>query len=237
MATAHINAKLGDFGKTVLMPGDPLRAKWIAETFLENAKQVNDVRGMLGFTGTYKGTKVSVMGSGMGIPTIGIYSHELFAEYEVENIIRIGSCGSYDADLNIRDVFVATEAYSNSTYAEGIGIEIKDEKIEASKMLADLAVKHAKELGKDNVATGVIHSSDVFYSVFDYKHWAAKGLRAVEMEAFGLYCNAKKLGKNALTICTVSDSLVTWEKTTSEERQNTFSDMVEIALNMAVDLG
>lgn len=235
MATAHINAKKGDFAKTVLMPGDPLRAKWIAENFLEGAKQVNDVRGMLGFTGTYKGKKVSVMGSGMGIPTIGIYSHELYAEYDVDNIIRIGSCGSYDANLNIRDVFVATEAFSDSTYAEGIGVEIKDSKIEASKKLADLAITKAKALEK-KVETGVIHSSDVFYSIYDYKHWAAKGLRAVEMEAFGLYCNAKKLGKNALTICTVSDSLVTWEKTTAEERQNTFSDMVEIALDIAVDL-
>lgn len=236
MATAHINAKKGDFAKTVLMPGDPLRAKWIAENFLEDAVQVNNVRGMLGFTGTYKGTKVSVMGSGMGVPTIGIYSHELYSEYDVENIIRIGSCGSYDADLKIRDVFIATEAYSDSTYAEGIGVEIKDKKIEASAKLIEVATAQAKALGKANVESGVIHSSDVFYSVYDYKHWAKFGLRAVEMEAFGLYANAKRLGKNALTICTVSDSLVTWEKTTAEERQNTFSDMVEIALNVAIEM-
>lgn len=235
MATPHIKAEKGDFGKTVLMPGDPLRAKWIAETYLKDFKQVNEVRGMLGFTGTYNGVKVSVMGSGMGIPTIGIYSHELFAELDVDNIIRIGSCGSYDKDLNIRDVFIATEAYSDSTYAEGIGIKIKDKKIAASDKLVKIATTQAEALGKD-VHSGVIHSSDVFYSVYDYKHWAKLGLRAVEMEAFGLYCNAQKLKKNALTICTVSDSLVTWEKTTSEERQTTFKDMVEIALNVAVEL-
>ncbi len=217
---------------TVLMPGDPLRAKKIAETYLEDIVQINSVRGMLGFTGTYKGKKISVMGSGMGMPSIGIYSYELFAFYGVENIIRVGSCGSYSEELNVYDVMLCTEAYSESTYAK-VQSGYDKNIIEASPNLIDRLRNSAKELGID-VHEGRIHSSDVFYRQdSDFRKIAEEtGSKAVEMESFALYANAKVLGKNAACVVTVSDSFVSGEVTTALERQNSFTKMMEIALNI-----
>ncbi len=231
--TPHIEledaSKIAD---TVLMPGDPLRAKKIAETYLENIEQINSVRGMLGYTGTYKGKKISVMGSGMGMPSIGIYSYELYSFYDVKNIIRVGSCGSYSADLNVYDVFLCTEAYSESTYAK-VQSGYDKETIEASPELLDRLRNSAKELGVD-LHEGRIHSSDVFYRQdSDFRKIAEEtGSKAVEMESFALYANAKVLGKNAACVVTVSDSFVTGDVTSSEERQNSFTKMMEIALNI-----
>ncbi len=217
---------------TVLMPGDPLRAKKIAETYLEDIVQINSVRGMLGFTGKYKGKKISVMGSGMGMPSIGIYSYELYAFYGVENIIRVGSCGSYSEDLNLYDVMLCTEAYSESTYAK-VQSGYDKNIIEASPVLIDRLRNSAKELGFE-VHEGRIHSSDVFYRQnSDFRKIAEETKsKAVEMESFALYANAKVLGKNAACVVTVSDSFVSGEITTASERQNSFTKMMEIALNI-----
>ncbi len=218
--------------ETVLMPGDPLRAKKIAETYLENIVQINSVRGMLGFTGTYKGKKISVMGSGMGMPSIGIYSYELYSFYGVKNIIRVGSCGSYSPDLNVYDVFLCDEAYSESTYAK-VQSGYESNIIEASSELLERLRNSAKDLGIE-LHEGRVHSSDVFYRQnSDYKKIAEEtGSKVVEMESFALFSNAKVLGKNAACLLTVSDSFATGEATTSEERQNAFTKMMEIALNI-----
>lgn len=235
--TAHIRAKKSDFAKTVLMPGDPLRAKWIAENFLEDAKQINDVRNMFGYTGTYKGKKVTVMGSGMGVASIGIYSYELFAFFGVENIIRIGTCGAYDAKVPVGKVMIAKNAYSESTYAQLLKVKATKKpggfQLPASKELTAKAVAIAKDLKIANTLT-TIHSSDAFYNANTPAHYAKLGYETVEMEAYGLYTNAKKLGKNALTICTVSDNIVTHEQMSAEQRQTSLKDMVTIALEMAV---
>lgn len=230
MATAHIKAKQGQIAETILLPGDPLRAKYIAENFLENIEQFNDVRNVLGFTGTYKGKKVSVMGTGMGIPSIGIYAHELISEYGVKNLIRIGSCGSYQEDVKIRDVIIASGASTNSNFASQFKLSGTFSAI-PNYDLMEKAIKTSRKTGK-KVHIGNILSSDIFYNDTpdEWKKWANLGVLAVEMEAFGLYMTANALKANALCILTVSDSLVTHEATSSEEREKSFNDMVEIAL-------
>lgn len=235
MSTPHNQANLGEIAKTVLMPGDPLRAKFIAETFLENPVQFNSIRNMFGYTGTYNGKKVSVMGSGMGMPSIGIYSYELYSQFGVENIIRIGSAGSYSEEFAIYDVFMATRAYSESTYAKTqSGYE--GEYTYPSDELNDRLRKAAEKLNIP-LHEGCIHSSDVFYHEGkDYlQDIIAKGCGAVEMESFALFHNAKVLGKKAACLVTISDSLITHEETTAEERQNSFTNMMKIALESVED--
>lgn len=232
MATAHIEAKEGQIAETILLPGDPLRAKYIADNFLENVEQFNGVRNMFGYTGEYKGKKISVMGSGMGMPSIGIYSYELISQYGVKNLIRIGSCGSYQEDVKIRDVIIAQGACTDSNYASQYNLPGTYAPI-ASYDLLSKAVQNAEEMGV-KYHVGNIVSSDIFYDATpdSWKKWARMNVLAVEMEAAALYMNATYLGANALCILTVSDSLVTGEATTAEERQNTFTQMMEIALNI-----
>ncbi|HZJ86359.1 MAG TPA: purine-nucleoside phosphorylase [Erysipelotrichaceae bacterium] len=236
MATAHNAANKGDIAKTVLMPGDPLRAKFIAETFLDNPKKFNSVRNMFGYTGTYKGVEVSVMGSGMGMPSIGIYSYELYTQYGVENIIRIGSAGSYSEDLNVYDVILADSAWTDSSYAEVQNGE-KSRTLAGSKELNDLLQKCADEL-EIPIKRGVIHSSDVFYRDVEEGYWKdilkETGAQAVEMESFALFHNANVLNKKAACILTISDSFVTNEVTSPEERQESFTNMMKIALEAAI---
>ncbi|HAX72166.1 MAG TPA: purine-nucleoside phosphorylase [Firmicutes bacterium] len=233
-ATPHIGvSEHGVIAETVLLPGDPLRAKYIADNFLEDAVQFNTVRNMFGYTGTYKGKKISVMGSGMGMPSIGIYSYELIHFYGCKNLIRIGSCGSFQEDVKIRDVIIGMGACTNSNYASQYGLPGTYAPI-ASWELLNKAVTVAKEKGTE-VKVGNILSSDIFYDAQPdiWKKWAEMGVMGVEMEAAALYMNAAKAGVNALCILTVSDSLVTHEATTAEERQNTFTKMMEIALELA----
>lgn len=238
MPTPHIETiNKDDFGKTVLMPGDPLRAEYIAKTYLTDVKKVNSVRNMYAFTGFYKGRKVTVMGSGMGMPSIGIYSYELFSTYDVDNIIRIGSCGSYSKKAKIYDVILATSAYSESTYAK-VAFGYDNNIMETNKDLFNAIEKTAKKLNYD-IIEDIIHSSDVFYrsngNVFE-DVVEKYGCVCVEMESFALFANAKKLGKKAACLLTVSDSLVTSEVTTSKERETSFNKMMEIALETALDL-
>ncbi|NLM62837.1 MAG: purine-nucleoside phosphorylase [Mollicutes bacterium] len=228
--TPHIEAKKEDIAKIVLMPGDPLRAKFIAENYLTDYKLINQVRGMLGYTGYYKGKKVTVMGSGMGIPSMGIYSYELFKFYDVDTIIRIGSCGAYTKDLNLFDLILVNESYSISTYAfDQNGYEGKI--IEASKILNDKIINKAHELNL-KINTARIHCSDVFYKETNpfKKLYEKHGCLAVEMESFALFHNAKILNKKAACILTVSDNLETKEETTSIERQTAFTTMIKLAL-------
>ena len=232
--TPHINAKPGDFARTVLMPGDPLRAKFIAETFLEDAVLVNNVRGVQGYTGYYKGKRVSVMASGMGMPSIGIYSYELFNFYGVENIIRVGSAGAMTADLKLRDVVAGMSTYTNSNYGKQFGFEGTLSPCCSYELLSG-AVEAAKKLGV-NLVPGPIFSSDTFYEACDptsSAKLAKLGVKCVEMEAYALYLNAAAAGKNALALLTISDSLVTGEALPAEERQLTFTDMMKIALEIA----
>lgn len=237
MATPHNKAEVGQIAKTVLMPGDPLRAKFIAETFLTDVKQFNDVRNMYGFTGMYEGVQVSVMGSGMGMPSIGIYSYELYTQYNVENIIRIGSAGSYCEEAKVYDVVLATEAYSESSYAKTQSGYDKD-KTYPSEEINDTIKECAVKLNIP-VHEGCIHSSDVFYREGGTDYRALhneKGCLAVEMESFALFHNASVLGKKAACLLTISDSFVSNEITTAEERQNSFTNMMKIALDTAVAL-
>ena len=234
MATPHISAPEGAFAKTVLMPGDPLRAKFIAENFLENPQLVTSVRNMLGFTGTYKGTPVSVMASGMGIPSIGIYSWELFKFYGVENIIRIGSAGSYKEHLNVMDVVLSSDAYSTSNYGE-LQTGCKVHLVLPSARLNEVIRSKATELDIP-LKMASVQSSDVFYSdlwdwkqIADYTH-----TDCVEMESFALFHNALILGKNATCLLTISDSFVSHQELTSEERQNSFTTMMKLALESAI---
>ena len=230
--TPHISAKKGDFAKTVLMPGDPLRAKYIADNYLEDAVLVNNVRGVQGYTGYYKGKKVSVMASGMGIPSIGIYSYELYNAYDVENIIRIGSAGSINPDLNVRNIVFAQASCTNSNYASQFDMPGTIAPI-ASFELLEKAVKKANEMNL-KYKVGNVVCSDTFYN--DTKSslvWNKMGVLAVEMESTALYLNAMRAGKNALCICTISDSLVTGEELSSEERQNSFHEMMILALELA----
>lgn len=233
MPTAHNNAKMGDIAKTVLMPGDPLRAKFIAENYLENPVCYNEVRGMLGYTGTYKGVPVSVQGSGMGMPSIGIYSWELFNQYGVENIIRVGTAGSIADNVNLRDVIIGVSASTNSNYASQYRLPGTYAPT-ASWKLISAAVSAAEEKGCTFHA-GNILSSDTFYDdSSSLADWQKMGVLAVEMEAAALYMNAARAGKNALCILTVSDCPFKGLETTAEERQTTFRDMMEIALEAAV---
>ena len=235
MPTAHNNAPKGAFAKTVLMPGDPLRAKFIAETFLENPVLVNNVRGIQGYTGTYKGVPVSVMASGMGIPTIGIYSYELFTEYDVDNIIRVGSAGAMRADLELGSVVAGMGACTNSNYADQYELGGTFAPICSYELLA-AAVESARELGV-KMPVGNLFSSDTFYDAAGRNaRFAKMGCLAVEMEAAGLYCNAAYLGKRALAICSISDNLVTGVELSPEDRQTTFTNMMKIALEVAVKM-
>ena len=238
MATPHISASKGDFAKTVLMPGDPLRAKFIAETFLEDVRLVTSVRNVLGYTGKYKGTSVSVMASGMGMPSIGIYSYELYSFYDVENIIRIGSAGSYRPWLNVMDVTLAESAVSDSSYARIQG-GCTDRSIKPSKEINDLIMEKAKELGI-NCKPSIVHSSDVFYGDPSQGSWQDiaehTGGDCVEMESFALFHNANMLGKRAACLLTISDSFVSHVELTSEERQNSFKEMMILALETAISL-
>lgn len=234
MPTPHNSAKIGDIAKTVLMPGDPLRAKYIAETFLENPVLFNTVRNMYGYTGTYKGKKISVMGSGMGMPSIGIYSYELFQFYGVERIIRIGSAGSYTNDLKLFDVLLVTDAWSESHYAK-VQSGTNKHVIKSSKILNNRLEKAAKKLDIA-IHKGRVHSSDVFYrqNGTDFKALFEKQqCLAVEMESFALFHNAEVLGKQAACLLTISDSLVTKAETTAQERETAFTNMMKIALEMA----
>lgn len=236
MSTPHNKAVEGQIARTVLMPGDPLRAKFIAENFLENVEMFNDVRNMFGYTGTYKGHKISVMGSGMGMPSIGIYSYELYAFYGVENIIRIGSAGSYSKDVNLYDVVLADSAWSESSFALTAFGYNEDVMLPSVKLNGKL-ISAAERLNIP-FALGRIHSSDVFYrdsGVTFEDIFKQTGSVAVEMESFALFANAKKLGKHAACLVTISDSLVTHEVTSPEERQNSFTKMMQIALEMAFE--
>ncbi|MDN3493986.1 purine-nucleoside phosphorylase [Winogradskyella bathintestinalis] len=231
--SVHIEAKKGEIAETILLPGDPLRAKWIAETFFENPKCFNTVRGMLGYTGTYKGKRISTMGTGMGVPSISIYTHELITEYGVKNLIRVGSAGSYQKEVKIRDVVLAMAASSSSginqsrfggaNFAPTADFKLFMKAVNAAKV-NNIAIK-----------AGNVLSSDEFYQDDKeiFKKWAKFGVLCVEMEAAGLYTIAAKHNVNALAILTISDSLVTGETTTSEERETTFRSMIEIALDLA----
>ena len=225
------------FAKTVLMPGDPLRAKYIAETFLENAVLVNNVRGIQGYTGFYKGHEVSVMASGMGIPSIGIYSYELYSFFGVENIIRIGSAGGIGAGVKLRDIVAGIGANTNSDFARQFDVRGTVAPT-CSLELLKAADETAAALGL-NLKVGNLLSSDTFYDAQEnnLKQWAKVGAIAVEMEAAGLYLNAMRTGKRALAICTISDLPFTGEGCTAEERQNTFTDMMRLALETAIKLG
>ncbi|MDD7397952.1 MAG: purine-nucleoside phosphorylase [Firmicutes bacterium] len=230
MATPHINAKEGDFAKTVLMPGDPLRAKFIAETFLKNAELVNNVRGVQGYTGEYNGKRVSVMASGMGMPSMAIYSYELFKFFGVDTIIRIGSAGATSKDLNVRDIVIANSAYTTSSIIKEMGFDGNEPKADEKKV--ELAKSVAKKMGI-NAVVGKIMSSDVFYRTTDLEDMARRKVLAVEMEAAALFVNAINAKKSALALCTISDSLVTGESLSASDRQLTFTQMMEIALEMA----
>lgn len=234
--TPHIQAEYGAFAKTVLMPGDPLRAKFIAENFLQDAVCHNTIRGMLAYTGTYKGEKVSVMGSGMGMPSIGIYSYELYNNYDVENIIRIGTAGAMRKDLKLRDIIIAQGASTNSNYAAQYHLDGTFSAI-ADFTLLRLAVESAEDL---NIPchVGNILSSDTFYTdpASQTMDWAKLGILCVEMESAALYMNAARLGKRALGMFTVSDNLITGEVTSAEERQNGFTQMMQVALETALKM-
>ena len=239
MPTAHNSAQKGQFAKTVLMPGDPLRAKFIAETFLENPVLVNNVRGVQGYTGTYKGAKVSVMASGMGMPAIGIYSHELFTGYGVDNSIRVGSAGSIQENIHLYDLVIAQGACTDSNWAKQFHLPGTFAPIASWELLTE-AVKAAEARGA-TYHVGNVNSSDVFYgdhegvpegldSVYGLKKM---GVMALEMEAAALYMNAARYGKRGLCICTISDHVLTGEETSSEERQKSFTTMMQVALDVA----
>ena len=234
MATPHNTAEKGDFAKTVLMPGDPLRAKYIAETYLENPKLVNNVRGVQGYTGTYKGVPVSVMASGMGMPSMAIYSYELFNFYGVENILRVGSAGAVSMELKVRDIVLGQGACTSSSMQDNFGVNGHFAPIgswDLLKCAADIC-----EEKKLRYKAGNLISSDIFYNddpSFN-QPFVNLGALAVEMEAAALYMNAARAGKKALAICTISDHILTGEATTAEERQTTFNDMMEVALEVAV---
>lgn len=231
--SVHINAKKGDIADTILLPGDPLRAKYIAETFLEDAVLYNDVRNMFGYTGTYKGKRISVQGTGMGAPSISIYITELMNEYDVKKLIRVGTCGSIHKDVKVRDVILAQSASTDSKMNEIIfgGIDY------APTADFDLLLKSYNagvEKGL-NLRVGNVFTEDVFYNDYaEHEKWAQYGILALEMESAALYTLAAKYGRQALSILTVSDHLLTGEVTTSEERQTTFNDMIVVALEAAI---
>ncbi len=229
----HINAKKGDIAETILLPGDPLRAKYIAETFLENVTQYNEVRNMFGFTGTYKGKRISVQGTGMGVPSISIYVTELMKEFDVQKLIRVGTCGAIQKDVKVRDVIIAQTATSNSAINRAFfpGIDF------APTADFDLLLKayQAGEAKGLSLKVGNVFTEDFFYNEnADHQKLADHGVLAVEMEAAALYTLAAKYGRKALAVLTVSDHILTGEATTSEERQTTFNDMIEVALEAAI---
>jgi len=234
MGTLHNSAEKGDFAKTVLMPGDPLRAKFIAETYLENAVLVNNVRGIQGYTGEYKGKRVSVMASGMGMPSIGIYSHELYTHYGVESIIRVGSAGLLQPSLKVRSVVAAMSAYSNSNFGKQFGFDGNMAPC-CSFELLERAVAAARKMGVE-MPVGAIFSSDTFYDAAtptQNEILSKMGVLAVEMEAYALYLNAARHGKKALALLTISDNPFTGEGLTPQEVRETFTQMMEIALEAA----
>ncbi|MGL4449306.1 MAG: purine-nucleoside phosphorylase [Shewanella sp.] len=236
MATPHINAVEGAFAETVLFPGDPLRAKYIAETFLENVEQVTDVRNMLGFTGTYKGKRISVMGSGMGIPSCSIYATELIKDYGVKNLIRVGTCGAISTDVKVRDVIIGMGACTDSQ-VNRLRFKGQDFAAIADYELMNAVIESAKASGT-KIRVGNVFSADLFYTpepqMFDVME--KMGVLGVEMEAAGLYGVAHEFGARALCVVTVSDHIRTGEKTTAEERQTTFNDMIIMTLDAAVNL-
>ena len=233
--TPHINAPAGAFAKTVLLPGDPKRAKYVAEKFLEKAELVNDVRGVQGYTGYYKGVRVSVMASGMGIPSMGIYSYELFNAYDVENIIRVGSIGSINENVNLKDVVVATSASTNSNYGKNFHLDGIISGAASYKLIKKVDEVVAKMGLESKVKFGQILSSDTFYTdeVENDLKWAKMGVIGVEMEGYALYLNAARSGKNALVLATVSDQLVKKQYLSADERQLSFDEMLTIALETA----
>lgn len=233
MSTPHNQAQKGEIAKTVLMPGDPLRAKFLAEHYLEDVHQFNTVRNMFGYTGFYHGKKVSIMGSGMGQPSIGIYAHELFTQYDVEAIIRIGSCGSLQKDVHLRDIIIVQGSCTDSNFAHQFELPGTYSAISSYDLL-EKAVEQAKLKGASYHVGNVI-ASDFFYHADQDsgKKWASMGCLGVEMESYALFATAAYLGKKALTLLTVSDSLVTQEETTAQEREQTFTTMMEIALEIA----
>ncbi len=226
----HIGAKENEIAESILLPGDPLRAKYIAENFLEDVSQYNNIRGMLGYTGTYKGQRVSVQGTGMGVPSISIYAHELMAEYGVKNLIRVGTCGAIQEDVHVRDVIIAMSASTDSA-VNNIRFKGMDYAATADFGLLKAAYDAAVEKGL-SVKVGGILTTDTFYhdDPSIYQLWASYQVLAVEMEAAALYTLAAKFGAKALTILTVSDHILTGESTSAEERQLTFNDMIETAL-------
>ncbi len=229
----HISAKKGDIAETILLPGDPLRAKWIAETFFENPVCFNEVRGMLGYSGTYKGKKISAMGTGMGVPSISIYAHELITEFGVKNLIRVGSAGSYQEHINVRDIVLAMAASSTSGVNE-LRFGGADFAPTANFELFQKAVEIAKAKNIPIKAGNVLTSDEFYEDEFEsYKKWSKFGVLCVEMETAGLYTIAAKHKVNALSILTISDSLVSGEKTTSIERETTFEEMIKIAIELA----
>ncbi|MEH7382103.1 purine-nucleoside phosphorylase [Bacillus sp. JJ1533] len=231
--STHIGAKQGDIAETILLPGDPLRAKYIAENFFENVTCYNEVRGMLGFTGTYKGKRVSVQGTGMGVPSISIYIHELMNDYGVQNLIRVGTCGAIQKDVKVRDVILAMTSSTNSQMNR-INFGTVDYAPTASFDLLKKAYDVGTEKGL-NLKVGNVFTSDVFYNEnAELEKWAQYGILAVEMETTALYTLAAKFGRNALSVLTVSDHILTGEETTAEERQTTFNDMIEVALEAAL---
>ena len=232
--TPHNEAKKEDIAKTVIMPGDPLRAKYIAETFLTDYKLVNSVRNAFAYTGFYKGKRVTVMASGMGMPSMGIYSYELYKFYDVDNIIRVGSAGSYSKDIKLYDVVLVNESYSKSSYAKVQGYD-KDT-VESSEYINSKIKEVATKTNK-KIIEGKVHSSDVFYIDADINDfYYNKKCLCTEMESFALLYNALKLNKKATCLLTISDNLETKEETTSEERQTSFNDMIELALDTVLEL-
>ena len=231
--TPHINAPKDGFAKTVLMPGDPKRAKYIADTYLKNAVLVNDIRGVQGYTGEYKGKKVSVMASGMGIPSIGIYSYELYHAYNVDNIIRVGTCGALLKDIHVKDIIVGTGACTDSNFAANFRLDGVISAV-ASFELLKRTDEIAKKLNFENkVRFGQLLSTDVFYKDKpDTLEWAKLGVLGVEMEAYALYLNAARAGKKALSICAVSDNIISHEELTAEERSKSVNDMIELSLEV-----
>lgn len=231
--SVHINAKKGDIADTILLPGDPLRAKYIAETFLEDVICYNEVRNMFGYTGTYKGKRISVQGTGMGVPSISIYITELMQEYDVQKLIRVGTCGSIHKDVKIRDVIIAQSASTNSKVNELIFNGISYAPIADFDLLYK-AYNAGIEKGL-NLRVGNVFTEDIFYNEFaEHEKWAQYGILGLEMESSALYTLAAKFGRKALAILTVSDHLLTGEVTTPEERQTTFNDMIVVALDAAI---
>ncbi len=235
MSTPHNTAKMGDIAETVLLPGDPLRAKFIAENFLTDVVQFNSVRNMFGFTGTYEGKKVSVMGTGMGCASIGIYSYELIHMYGVKNLIRIGSCGAMHPSAKMGDIVMAAGASTDTNYAHQYQLPGSF----SASATFDLLRKAVEEAEKNNFpyVVGNVLSSDIFYTeTEEWRSWAKMGVLAAEMESFALYCNAARAGVNALAIFTVSDSMISKEEMSAEERQTGFTNMMKVALGVAARL-